>query len=112
MGIPLVVGDAPLTLQMVAAKARDGDKQAQFTLGMYFELGVLVPVDLDRARTLYAEAARDSGGTIWVYVPAVGKQGGGHVMPVNTGPVIRGLPEAKARLERLREASKSANENQ
>lgn len=101
MGIPLVVGEAPLLVQLLAAKAKKGDKLAQLHLGECFERGFLVPVDLERARTLYAEAARDSGGTTWVYVPPVGKQGRGQVIPVNTGPVVHGLPEAKARLESL-----------
>ena len=108
MGIDLVSASTAASeqteLQQLARRAQAGDKQAQLELGARFEEGRGVPVDLDKARKLYAAAASDSGGTIWVYSPPVGNGTKGRVIPVNTGAKQVGLAEAKkllARLERV-----------
>lgn len=101
-GIPLSPGAAPPEVQALAERARGGDKQAQLEFGIALEEGRGVPVDLGRARKLYAQAAADSGGTIWVYVPAVGNGTKGRVMPINQGPKRPGLAEARERLKKLK----------
>jgi hypothetical protein len=100
-GIPVATGAADPTLQLLAHRARAGDKQAQLDLGIAFEEGRGVPVDVKRAIKLYRMAASDSGGTMWVYSPPVGNGTKGRVMPVDRGPRISGLAEAKARLDLL-----------
>lgn len=101
-GISLQGGGAAPEVQGLAARAASGDKQAQLELGMRFEAGHGVPLDWDRAERLYRMAAAQSGGTTMVYVPATRRGGTGYVMPVSSGPVVPGLPEARVRLEALR----------
>ena len=76
-------------------------KQAQLVLGIIYEEGLGVPVSIATAKKLYRLASRDSGGTLWVYTPAVGKDVPGRVIPVGRGPTIQGLSEARSRLDRL-----------
>jgi hypothetical protein len=95
MGIGLAPGTAPEALQSLAVQARIGDKQAQLELGKAYEAGEGVAQDPKRALRLYAMAAATTGGTIWVYQPPVKKGGRGSTIPVNTGPIRQGLPEAK-----------------
>ena len=102
MGIDLTPGAAPPALQGVAEQALSGNKAAQLALGIAYEEGQGVAVDLKRARTLYRLAAANSGGTIYVYQPPVRKGGRGGVIPVNLGPVVAGLAGAKARLAALK----------
>lgn len=94
LGLDLAAAD--VLLRRTALAARGGDKQAQLTLGRWFEQGAGVPRDPERACRLYAMASRTTGGTIWVYSPPVGREKAGRVIPVNT-PVSPGLPEASAR---------------
>ena len=102
MGISLTPGAASPALQGVAEQALSGNKAAQLALGIAYEEGQGVAVDLKRARTLYRLAAANSGGTIYVYQPPVRKGGRGGVIPVNLGPVVAGLAEARARLAALK----------
>jgi len=88
-------------LAALASEAQRGSKQAQLELGIRFEEGRGVERDLDKARKLYAQAASDSGGTIWVYSPSVGNGTKGRMIPVNAGPKRSGLAEAKKRLGML-----------
>ena len=97
-GIAFNDASVPLPVRRLAFEALRGDKQAQFLLGQHFEEGWGVGVDRVRARRLYAQAAADSGGQIWVYVPGIGKGESGRVVPVNTGPRQPGLTEARERL--------------
>lgn len=101
-GISLQRGAAAPEVQALAVRAAGGDKQAQLDLGMRFEAGHGVPLDWERAERLYRTAAAQSGGTTMVYVPATRRGGTGTVMPVSSGPVVPGLPEARVRLEALR----------
>jgi hypothetical protein len=89
-------------VQSLAGRAQNGDKQSQLDLGIRYEEGRGVPQDLKRARTLYRTAATQTGGTIFVYVPASRKGGHGYVTPVNTGPVVLGLAAARERLNSLK----------
>ncbi len=89
-------------LQTLAARSRQGDKAAQLALGIAYEVGTAVPADAKRALTLYRLAGATSGGTIYVYVPAAKKGGRGYTTPVNLGPIVPGLPEAKARAAALK----------
>ncbi|PSJ40782.1 SEL1-like repeat protein [Allosphingosinicella deserti] len=104
-GIRLGAGAADPALQALAARAQAGDKTAQLELGIRYQEGRGVPRDLGLAKRLYLGAAAPSGGTTWIYVPGVSKSRGS-VMPVNMGPHVPGLPEAKERLRRLRETPK------
>ena len=101
-GIPLAAGAAQPELQALAWRAQGGDKSAQLELGILYEEGRGVIRDLKRAASLYARAARPSGGTIWIYSPPVGKASG-RVIPVSTGPHVPGLPEAARRLAALKQ---------
>lgn len=104
MGIPLAAGQVDPELQQLANRAQAGDKQAQLELGIRFEEGRGLPVDIGRAQRLYQQAASDSGGTVWVYVPPTVKGQRARVMPVASGPEVSGLAQAKARLEALEAA--------
>lgn len=61
--------------------------------------GLFMPAAL-LARRLYAAAAADSGGTLQVYAPGVGRSPG-RVMPVGQGPRQPGLAAAQQRLAAL-----------
>lgn len=69
--------EVPPGLQSLARQARAGDMPAQRLSAVGVSEGLLVPVDLERARKLYAQAAADSDGKAWVYVPPVGKEAPG-----------------------------------
>jgi len=56
-GIPFAKDAADPELQSLARLARSGDKHAQLKLGIRYEEGRGVPVDLERARDLYFDAA-------------------------------------------------------
>jgi hypothetical protein len=105
MGVELApvaaASSAQAEIQSLARRAQAGDKQAQLELGIRFEEGRGVPIDLKKARKLYAKAGADSGGTIWVYSPPVGNGSSGRVIPVKAGPKQSGLAEARERLEGL-----------
>jgi hypothetical protein len=92
----------PAEMRSLVEAARAGDKLAQLELGERFEEGRGVAVDLARARKLYAAAAADSGGRIWVYSPPVPGGGSGRAIPVERGPAQPGLAEAARRLAALR----------
>ena len=98
MGVPLTAGAADAELQSLARRAQAGDKQAQLELGIRYEEGIGVPVDLRRAERLYRAAASDSGGTQMVYIPASREGGRAASVPINSGPAVQGLPAARARL--------------
>jgi len=108
-GIPLRGGAADSELQELARRAHAGDKQAQLQLGIAFEDGLGVPVDLDRASRLYQQAASDSGGAVYIYSPPVGREGSGRVIPVANGPRRQGLAAARARLVRLQRCVASSS---
>jgi hypothetical protein len=99
-GISLAPGAADAELQDLAQRARAGDKQALLELGIRYEEGRGVPVNLARAERFYALAAAGMPGTTHVYVPPVRGSGGG-VVAVPSGSAAPGLPEARRRLERL-----------
>jgi hypothetical protein len=103
-GIPFA-GDAAYDDDVIvlARRASTGDRWALLELGIRYEEGKGVPVDLRRAANLYRRAAANSGGTTYVYVPPTRRGGSGYVTPINLGPVQRGLPEARDRLRALRE---------
>lgn len=101
-GISLRAGEGDPAVRLLALRAASGDKWAQLELGIRFEEGRGVPLDWRRAARLYRMAAAQSGGTTMIYVPPVRRGGTGTVMPMSMGPVVPGLPEARARLEALR----------
>ncbi len=107
-GIALAPGAALPELQNLARRAAAGDKHAQLDLGIRYEEGNGVPRDLKRAKQLYRLAATPSGGTMYVYTPPVRKGGKGMVTPMNMGPRIEGLEEAKRRLQSMGKHSASA----
>ncbi len=101
MGVPLAASAAHPGIRQIALRAQAGDKRAQMHLGMAYQLGLHLPVDWQKAKRLYRQAAASTGGTMWVYSPPVGKGTSGRVIPVNRGPVQRGDPAAAMLLERL-----------
>jgi len=106
MGMEFGANYKNIPTRQLASSAQDGDKHAQLELGKRFEWACNsplsvdhdVPCDMKKAKKLYAAAASDSGGTIWVYSPPVGNGTSGRVIPVNSGPKQVGLAEAKKRL--------------
>ena len=103
-GVPAAPSTANPDIQELTQKARSGDKQAQFTLGMRYEQGIGVAQDRQQAIDLYRWAAQahwaaqSHSGTTWIYVPGVGKETLGRVMPVRSGQKADGLAAAKERL--------------
>lgn len=86
-GISFAAGSAPAELQSLARRAEAGDKQAQLELGIAYEEGRGVAVDLGRARDLYFDAATDEGETsASIFLPRPNAIGGGIQRPV-AGPM-------------------------
>jgi TPR repeat protein len=106
-GISLFEGNVDEPLRAVAVRAAAGDKSAQLDLGIRFETGDGVPIDLRRAERLYRLAAATSGDVRDVYFPSVLMKTPGKVLPRSQAPRF-GLPEAQARLEALRERRRAA----
>ncbi|WP_162792206.1 SEL1-like repeat protein [Novosphingobium sp. P6W] len=69
MGIPLQKGAAFSELQVLAVRARSGDKEAQIELATAFETGQGVPQNSKYARRLFKDASMPSGGSRTIYVP-------------------------------------------
>ena len=104
-GVPLTAGAAEPQVQDLARRARSGDKPAQLELGVRYEEGRGLPVDLGCARSLYTAAATRSA-TLWTHVPGAG--GGRSMMvPVQLSR-SSGLEEARIRLDRLESAAPNA----
>jgi TPR repeat protein len=110
MGISFAPGAAASNLQELARRAQTGDKQAQLDLGVAYEEGRGVAVDVKRAEGLYRMAACDSSGRIWIYVPANGKHSTGKVVPDYLRPDRAGLPKARIRLLKLESKMKMSTE--
>jgi hypothetical protein len=100
-GISFAPGAADPELQRLARSAASGNKSALLELGIRYEEGRGVPIDLPRATRLYGQAAATSGGTMWIYSPPVGGAKYGTVIPISGSPVIAGLAEARDRLRAL-----------
>jgi hypothetical protein len=90
-------------LRALAQRAKAGDKRAQLSLGIRFETGDGVPLDLDRAERLYEMAAATSGDTRDLYIPPMRPDRGGRVVPAWPRPPVAGLETARRRLQALRE---------
>lgn len=103
MGLDLTTPNVPVELRELARWAQAGDKQAQLELGIAFEEGRGVGRNLGKARRLYAQAASNSGGPMWVYVPPVVPGQAGRVMQVGGQSPVQGLRAARLRLEALGE---------
>lgn len=101
MGIPLTGGADDPALQSLAQRAAAGDKQARLNLGIRYEEGRGVPVDLTRAESLYRSAASDDPQQNWVYTPPVGAGTSGRVIAVDRPAAKPGLLEAQQRLQQL-----------
>lgn len=98
-GVPLVAASANPAVHGLAVRARAGDKQAQFDLGMRFETGDGVEQSWTQAMKLYRTAAHDEPGTQWPYMPSPGGGAPAMVIPVKTGVPRQGLDAAKRRLD-------------
>jgi len=99
-GIPLAGGAADPELQSLARRAQAGDKHAQLELGIRYEQGLGVGIDLARAERLYRRAATATGGTRLVCIPASGRHGPASTVPLS-GRRVEGLLEAATRLAAL-----------
>ncbi|HEX8643195.1 MAG TPA: hypothetical protein VF702_04700 [Allosphingosinicella sp.] len=102
-GISLAADNPDAELRGLARRASEGDKHAQLALGIRFETGDGVPLDLRRAERLYRKAAATTGDVRAVYFPSVRPKTQGKVLPSWFRPPQAGLPAAQARLEALRE---------
>jgi TPR repeat protein len=106
-GISLFADTADEPLRALARRAAAGDKHAQLDLGIRFETGDGVPIDLRRAERLYRLAAATSGDVRDVYYSSVLMKTPGKVLRTYQAPRF-GLPEAQARLDALRERRRAA----
>jgi hypothetical protein len=96
-GIDLTPGAADPQIQSLASRAKAGSKHAQLELGIRYEEGDGVPVDLEQARKLYEQAASDTQLQQTIYVPD-----GGAVRAETTYLGKRaGLDLAQARLNQM-----------
>lgn len=100
-GISFRQGGAETWLQNLAKRAQAGEKEAQLELGIRYEEGRGVPIDIDRARKLYSLAASASDGVKWIYSAPVRDGQSGRMIPVSSGRPQAGLEEARVRLSRL-----------
>ena len=91
-------------VEQLRCAAAAGDKHAQLALGVRYETGDGVPRDLKQAEKLYVRAARTESRPRYVYSPAVGKERHGRVIQVGPPSIAPGLPEARRRLEVLRQS--------
>ncbi len=101
-GITLGAEQADNPLRALARRAAAGDKRAQLALGVRFETGDGIPVDLDRAERLYRMAAITSGDEQTVYYPGIRPKSQGKILPRWFHMPRYGLPAAQARLDALR----------
>lgn len=101
MGIALAAGEVAPEVRALAQHAMEGDKRAQFDLGVRFEEGKGVLRDLDRAIELYRMSASDSRGSAWIFSPPVRAGNTGQVRLVDVGLRRAGLEEARKRLAAL-----------
>ena len=90
-------------LRQLARRSAKGDKLAQLELGIRYEEGRGVPVDLAKARQLYGSAASDGRAPLWLYGAAVGAAGPGLVVQRSRGRAVAGLPAARERLRMLQQ---------
>ena len=103
MGISMIPGETAHELQVLARRAKMGDKGAQLDLGIRFEEGRGVLQDSGRAIKLYRKAASDSSEIRWVYLPPIGNGTKGRVFPVSGLWKQVGLNEAKQRMRNIRD---------
>jgi hypothetical protein len=90
-------------VEILQLRARRGDRNAQLELGIRYEEGRGVDLNLDTAEHWYRRAARDVARPSQVYSPAVGPHGRARILRVRGGSSSRGLAEARQRLRQLRE---------
>jgi hypothetical protein len=110
-GISFSSAAHPPEVRALAQRAAEGDKAAQLELGIRFEEGRGVQASRRRAERLYWMAASYSGGGRELDFFRPMRPGGRwHANPLEGGRFEPGLPEAKARLEALRQ--RRANESE
>lgn len=102
-GVSLAADNQDAELRSLARQASEGDKHAQLALGIRFETGDGVPVDLRRAERLYALAAQSEGRPPDIFIPPVRPGSTGRVLPGWIRPTTAGLPAAQLRLDALRQ---------
>ena len=94
-----VEGDTELV--DLGRRACAGSKLAQYELGRTYESGTGVVANAAEAAHWYRQAAESESGITHIYLPPVGRQKYGMVMPVQAGLPRTGLPEAQYALARL-----------
>ncbi|MEA3017205.1 MAG: hypothetical protein QOI38_1927 [Sphingomonadales bacterium] len=105
-GISLSAENGDEDLRAIARLAAAGNKRAQLALGIRFETGDGVPVDLRRAARLYRLAAATTHNRD-AYYPSVRMKTAGKLLRTYETPRF-GLPEAQARLDALRQRRRAA----
>jgi hypothetical protein len=98
-GIPFAASAADPELQELARRARGGDDVSQLELGIRYEEGRGVAVNLPRAERLYLVAATQPGNVATVYVPL--SNGSGVYRNVEGPASFSGNAEALRRWHRL-----------
>ena len=93
--------DGGAALVDLSRRACAGNKLAQYELGWTYESGTGVAQNRAEAAHWYRQAAEPESGVTHIYLPPVGKQKYGMVMPIQTGSPRTGLPEAQYALARL-----------
>lgn len=101
VGIPFAAGVADPELQALATRARAGDKQAQLELGIRYEEGHGVPMNLHQAERLYLQAVRGATDVRATWSPGVGSSPGQLIYTDQARGASPLLP-AIIRLNRLR----------
>ena len=95
--------EVPGRLQSTLMDACQGNQQASYAIGQYFESAGEEEADQNSYATaayFYTIASTASSGQTFIYVPGAGKVAG-YTMPVTTGPRTEGLREARTRLAKL-----------
>jgi hypothetical protein len=100
-GISFAPGAADPELQALARRARAGDEQAQLELGIRYEHGRGVAINLSRALDLYFDAATKPAERIPIYIPTPGGTVSGFVHRFPQGYEYSGNEEALLRWNRL-----------
>lgn len=106
-GLALAPGATDPEVRSLARLAEGGDKYAQLELGIRYEEGRGLPMDLGLAETLYRRAASPGRRAEWIYSPPAGAAIKGRVVQLDRSSGSPGLPAARERLARLRERQKA-----
>ncbi|MCJ2185641.1 SEL1-like repeat protein [Novosphingobium beihaiensis] len=108
MGIPLAPGKADAGVQELAKQARNGDKQAQFRLGLEFERGCFLPKNTHLAERLYQRSMhRDKMVEVPVYLPGTSGNAGS-IYPMTVGRQNPSVSKSQMEFETIRSIAEAS----